>query len=31
MVARQIDWRGKAGWAQHPEDTAYFAEAASRT
>jgi quercetin dioxygenase-like cupin family protein len=26
MLARHIDWRGKQGWKQHPDDAAYFHE-----
>ena len=30
MVARHIDWRGKPGWTQRPEDAAYFRQAAGQ-
>ena len=26
MLARHLDWRGKPGWKQQPEDAAYFAQ-----
>jgi quercetin dioxygenase-like cupin family protein len=30
MVSRHIDWRGKPGWKQRPEDAAYFRQAAGQ-
>ena len=30
MVSRHIDWRGKPGWKQRPEDAEYFRQAAGQ-